>query len=80
MAKIIETEFGTRINPANVAAGSASSIKKAGAFYVFSLRISANDIREYSFTNFDRALHMRKILISHVEQKILLDKKSRASK
>ena len=80
MAQIVETEFGTRINPANIAAGSASSIKKSGAFYVFSLRITADDVREYSFTNLARARHMRKILISHVEQKILLDKKTRLAK
>jgi hypothetical protein len=70
MTKIIETNFGTLINPSRVAKGSASSVVKQGAFYVFSLRLSADDIREYSFTDRTRAENMRKILISHLEQDI----------
>ena len=45
MSNIIETNFGTLINPSRVANGSASSIVKKGAFYVFSLRLSSDDIR-----------------------------------
>jgi hypothetical protein len=71
MTNIIETEFGTLISPSRVAKGSASSIVKKGAFYVFSLRISQDDIREYSFTNRQRAENMRKILISHLEYSII---------
>tara|TARA_B100000900_G_C20146120_1_gene539920 strand:- start:147 stop:371 length:225 start_codon:yes stop_codon:yes gene_type:complete len=71
MAKIIETNFGTLVNPQKIARGSASSIVKQGAFYTFSLRVEADDIREYSFTDRARAVHMREILISHLEQKIV---------
>ena len=70
MSNIIETNFGTLINPTRVANGSASSIIKKGAFYIFSLKISNDDIREYSFTNRQRAEQMRKILISHLEHMI----------
>ena len=70
MTKIIETNFGTLINPSRIAKGSASSVVKKGAFYVFSLRLSAEDIREYSFTDRTRAENMRKILISHLEKDI----------
>jgi hypothetical protein len=70
MTNIIETNFGTLINPTRVANGSASSIIKQGAFYTFSLKISNDDIREYSFTNRQRAEQMRKILVSHLEHMI----------
>jgi len=70
MSNIIETNFGTLINPARVANGSASSIVKKGAFYIFSLKISNDDIREYSFTDRQRAEKMRKILVSHLEHMI----------
>jgi hypothetical protein len=70
MAKIIETNFGTLVNPQRIARGSASPIVKQGAFYTFSLRVEADDIREYSFTDRSRAVHMREILISHLEQRI----------
>ena len=76
MSKIIETSFGTLVDPKRVAKGSASNIEKKGAFYVFSLRLDSNDIREYSFTDRSRAENMRKILISHLEQRIV--KKSRS--
>ena len=76
MSKIIETSFGTLVDPKRIAKGSASNIEKKGAFYVFSLRIDINDIREYSFTDRSRAENMRKILISHLEQRIV--KKSRS--
>ena len=71
MAKIIETNFGTLLNPERIAKGSASTVTKQGAFYVFSLRLNADDVREYSFTDRARAVHMREILISHLEQKIV---------
>ena len=70
MSNIIETNFGTLINPARVANGSASSVIKQGAFYVFSLKISNDDIREYSFTTRQKAENMRKILVSHLEHMI----------
>jgi len=74
MSNIVETNFGTLINPSRVANGSASSIVKKGAFYNFSIRLSSDDIREYSFTDRNRAEKMRKILISHLEQSIKLKK------
>jgi hypothetical protein len=70
MSNIIETNFGTLINPARVANGSASSVIKQGAFYTFSLKISNDDIREYSFTTRQKAENMRKILVSHLERMI----------
>ena len=70
MSNIIETNFGTLINPARVANGSASSVIKQGAFYTFSLKISNDDIREYSFTTRQKAENMRKILVSHLEHMI----------
>ena len=75
MTNIIETKFGTLVNTNKIASGSTSPIKKSGAFYNFSIRISNDDIREYSFTNRARAEKMRKILISHLEQKIKMDYK-----
>ena len=76
MSNIIETNFGTLINPTRVANGSASSIIKKGAFYIFSLKISNDDIREYSFTDRSRALYMRRIMIGHLEEKIKKESKS----
>jgi len=70
MAKIIETNFGTLLNPERIAKGSASTVTKQGAFYVFSIRLDANDVREYSFTDRSRAEQMRQILISHLAQRI----------
>ena len=70
MTKIIETNFGTLINPSRIAKGSASSVVKKGAFYIFTIRLNADDVREYSFTDRIRAENMRKILISHLEQDI----------
>ena len=75
MTNIIETKFGTLVNTSKIASGSASPIKKSGAFYNFSIRLSNDDIREYSFTNRGRAEKMRKILISHLEEKIKMDYK-----
>ncbi len=70
MTNIIETKFGTLVNTSKIASGSASPIKKSGAFYNFSIRLSNDDIREYSFTNRQRAEQMRKILVSHLEHMI----------
>ena len=75
MTNIIETKFGTLVNTSKIASGSASPIKKSGAFYSFSIRLSNDDIREYSFTDRQRAENMRKILISHLEEKIKMDYK-----
>ena len=75
MSNIIETKFGTLVNTSKIASGSASSIKKSGAFYNFSIRITNDDIREYSFTNLARAEYMRRIMIGHLEQKIKKESK-----
>jgi hypothetical protein len=76
MTNIIETKFGTLVNTKKVAAGSASSIKKSGAFYSFSIKIANDDIREYSFTDLARAQYMRTIIIGHLEEKIKKETKS----
>jgi len=67
---IIETNFGHRVDPKRIALGSASNISKQGAFYVFSIRVDSNDVREYSFTNHSRAVAMRNVLIEHLENRI----------
>jgi hypothetical protein len=76
LANIIETKFGTLVNTSKIASGSASSIKKSGAFYNFSIRITNEDIREYSFTDLTRAEYMRRIMIGHLEEKIKNDSKN----
>ena len=75
---IIETNFGTRIDPHRVALGSATNVTKQGAFYVFSLRVDVDDVREYSFSNRDRAVAMRNVLISHLEKKVRFENRKRA--
>ena len=70
MSNIVETTFGTLVDANRVAKGCASNIQKSGAFYIFSIRLENDDIREYSFTDRTRAEHMRGILISHLEQRI----------
>ena len=70
MSKIVETNFGTLVDSKRVARGSASNVTKKGAFYVFSIRVENDDIREYSFTDRARAEQMREILISHLETRI----------
>ena len=67
---IVETHFGTKIDPNRIALGSASPITRNGAFFIFSVRVDTDDIREYSFTNRNRAVAMREVLISHLENKI----------
>jgi|TARA_R100001440_G_scaffold50541_1_gene70555 hypothetical protein len=74
---IIETNFGKKVDLQRISKGSASLVTRVGAFYVFSLRLSADDIREYSFTNRDRAVSMRSVLISHLAQKMQLDTKKK---
>ena len=70
MSNIVETNFGTFVISKRVARGSASNVSKKGAFFVFSIRVNNDDIREYSFTDRDRAVQMREILISHLENRI----------
>ena len=70
MSNIAETNFGTLVDSKRVARGSASNVSKKGAFFVFSIRVNNDDIREYSFTDRDRAVQMRDILISHLETRI----------
>ena len=76
MTNIIETKFGTLVNTRKIASGSASNIKKTGAFYNFSIRITNDDVREYSFTDFARAEYMRRVMIGHLEEKIKNETKS----
>lgn len=76
MTNIIETKFGTLVSPSKIASGSASTIKKSGAFYNFSIRVDNDDIREYSFTNLARAEYMRRVMIGHLEEKIKNESKS----
>ena len=75
---IIETNFGTILYPKRVALGSATNVTKQGAFYVFSLRVDTDDVREYSFSNRDRAVAMRNVLISHLEKKVRFENRKRA--
>ena len=76
MTNIIETKFGTLVSPSKMASGSASTIKKVGAFYNFSIRVSNDDVREYSFTDLGRAEYMRRIMIGHLEEKIKNESKN----
>jgi len=75
---IIETNFGTKVDLDRMALGTATNVVMRGAFYIFSLRIDSDDIREYSFTNRDRAVAMRKVLLSHMESKLYEQMKKRA--
>ena len=70
MPNIVETNFGTFVVSKRVARGSASNVSKKGTFFVFSIKANNDDIREYSFTDRDRAVQMREILISHLETRI----------
>tara|TARA_R100000773_G_C4119955_1_gene55926 strand:+ start:219 stop:461 length:243 start_codon:yes stop_codon:yes gene_type:complete len=74
---IIETNFGKKVDLQRISNGLASLVTKVGAFYVFSLRVSADDVREYSFTNRDRAVSMRSVLISHLAQKMQIETKKK---
>lgn len=70
MSNIVEIPTGVRVSLRRVAEGSASPVTKQGAFYIFSVRVDSEDVREYSFTNRDRAVSMRKVLVGHIEQKL----------
>ena len=70
IADIIEISFCTLISPERMANGSASNIEKVGAFYNFSIKINNEDVREYSFTNFEKAEYMRRVMIGHLKAKI----------
>ena len=76
MTNIIKIKTGAWANPKNIAEGNVSSIKKVGAFYIFTIKLDNNDIREYSFTNFEKAEYMRRVMIGHLKAKI---EKERAS-
>ena len=67
---IIETNFGHKLDPKRIALGSVSNVSKQGAFWVFQIRVDTDDIREYSFSNQQRAVTMRAILIGHLENRI----------
>ncbi len=54
--KIVETNLGKKVDLERISEGSASPVTKSGAFYVFSVRLGPDDLREYSFTNRDRAV------------------------
>tara|TARA_B100001057_G_scaffold427814_1_gene452777 strand:+ start:477 stop:716 length:240 start_codon:yes stop_codon:yes gene_type:complete len=79
MSKIIESRFGTLMDTRRVALGAASNVVKKGAFYVFSIRLEADDIREYSFTNRQRAVNAREVLVGHLEQKIIHNSKQKTN-
>ena len=69
MANIIDFNR-KKANPFLVSNGAATKVEKKGAFYVFSIRLSDDDIREYSFTNRDKAHMTRGVLIQHLETKL----------
>ena len=77
MSNIVEISTGVRVSLQRVAEGSASPVTKQGAFYVFSVRVDTNDVREYSFTNRDRAVSMRKVLVGHIQQKLTKSSRKR---
>ena len=74
---IIETNLGKKVDLQRISEGSASPVTKSGAFYVFSLRLAGDDVREYSFTKRHRAVSMRSVLVSHLTQKIQLETKKK---
>ena len=76
MTNIIKSKTGAWANPKNIATGNVSSVKKVGAFYIFTIKLDKNDIREYSFTTSNKAVHMRKIMIGHLEEKFKKELKS----
>ena len=80
MSNIIETTFGTQVSTSKIAKGSASSIKKKGPFYNFSIRVNNDDLREYSFTDLKRAEYMRRVMIGHLEEKIRKELKKSSKK
>ena len=76
MTNIIKIKTGAWANPKNIAEGNVSTVKKVGAFYIFTIKLDNNDIREYSFTTSNKAVHMRKIMIGHLEEKFKKELKS----
>jgi len=76
MTNIIKIKTGAWANPKNIDTGNVSSVKKVGAFYIFTIKLDKNDIREYSFTTSNKAVHMRKIMIGHLEEKFKKELKS----
>ena len=77
MSNIIETNFGKKVDLQRISEGCASLVTKIGAFYIFSVRVAEDDIREYSFTNRDRAVFMRSVLVSHLAQKMQMETKKK---
>ncbi len=75
--KIVETNLGKKVDLERISEGSASPVTKSGAFYVFSVRLGPDDLREYSFTNRDRAVSMRNVLVGHLAQKIKFEAKKK---
>ena len=75
--KIVETNLGKKVDLERISEGSASPVTKSGAFYVFSVRLGPEDLREYSFTNRDRAVSMRNVLVGHLTQKMKLEAKKK---
>ena len=75
--KIVETNLGKKVDLQRISEGSASPVTKSGAFYVFSVRVGPEDLREYSFTNRDRAVSMRNVLVGHLTQKMKLEAKKK---
>ena len=75
--KIVETNLGKKVDLERISEGSASAVTKSGAFYVFSVRLGPDDLREYSFTNRDRAVSMRNVLVGHLAQKMKLESKKK---
>lgn len=76
MSNIVETKDGQKIDTRLVAKGCASPVKKKGAFFVFELTLNADDVREYNFTDRQKAVDMRNIMIQHLERTIGANLKS----
>ena len=71
----MKQQFRTLVKTSKIAVGSVSSIERTGDFYNFSIKVSQDDIREYSFTDLARAEYMRIIMIGHLEEKIKKESK-----
>ena len=77
--KIVETNLGKKVDLQRISEGSATPVTKSGAFYVFSVRVGPEDLREYSFTNRDRAVSMRNVLVGHLAQKMKIESKKKVN-
>lgn len=73
MDHVTDLKTNGKYDARQLAAGCVSPVEKSGAFYKFTLRVSADDEREYSFTNRDRAISMREIMMQHMEARIKAD-------